>query len=126
MERVDMQYKRTEYFRHTFDEPIEAEFRLLVGEHHSKASSPGGCQLMDISSGGAKLYTEYDIPIELHEVDLRLRFTLYEQPIEQEGKIVWKKRYQNGYQYGFDFLEQPLNARLIVDELKLRVKSGRK
>ncbi|MBB4824507.1 hypothetical protein HNO89_001729 [Sporosarcina luteola] len=120
-----MLYKRTEYFRHSFGNPIEAEFRILLGEQHAAASRPGNCKMLDISSGGAKLYTEYDIPIEVHGLNLRLRFTLYEQPIEQEGKIVWKKPYKNGYLYGFDFLEQPLIARLIVDDLKLRVKSGR-
>lgn len=114
-----MLYKRHEYFRHSFGTPLDATFRIVVGEGATK-SNPGDCLLLDISPGGTKIITDFDLPTEQGPVSLRLNFTLFETPIEIEGKIAWKKQSIDGFQYGIDFVEDPSIEKLIVDELKLR------
>jgi hypothetical protein len=114
-----MLYKRTEYFRYTFGEPLEAEFRIVVEHGKDAESSPGECHLMDISPGGAKLFAKFDIPIERESIRLHIKFTLYEKLIDLQGVIVWKKPYSGGYMYGYDFDKNPTIEQLIVEELKL-------
>ncbi|MFS0688479.1 PilZ domain-containing protein [Sporosarcina sp. 179-K 8C2 HS] len=114
-----MLYKRQEYFRHSFGTPLKASFRILVGEGANE-SNPGDCLLLDISPGGTKIATDFNLPVEKEPVSVRLHFTLFETPIEIGGKFVWKKQSVGGFQYGIDFVEDPSISKLIVDELKLR------
>lgn len=118
-----MLYKRNEYFRYTFGNPLEGEFRIVIDDEHGGESSPGDCQLIDISPGGAKLFTKYDIPVERRSVRLCIKFTLLESPIEVPGVIVWRKPYSSGYMYGYDFDEDAALEQIIVEELKLRKRS---
>ncbi|MCG7344388.1 PilZ domain-containing protein [Sporosarcina sp. ACRSL] len=117
-----MLYKRHEYFRHSFGIPPKATFRIVVGEDMNE-SNPGDCLLLDISPGGTKIATDFNLPIEKGPVFMRLHFTLFETPIDIEGKIVWKKQSTGGFQYGIDFVENPSISNLIIDELKLRRRS---
>ena len=116
-----MLYKRTEYFRYTFGKPLEAEFRIVVKKDTDIESSPGDCQLIDISPGGAKIFAHFDIPLEgVVPVRLHLKFKLYEEMIDLQGVIVWKKPYSGGYVYGYDFDEDTHIEKIIVEELKHR------
>lgn len=83
-------------------------------------SSPGKCNFMDISPGGAKLFAKFDIPLERESVRLHIKFTLHEKLIDLRGVIVWKEPYSGGYMYGYDFDEDVAIEQLIVEELKLR------
>ena len=116
-------YKRTEYFRHTFGKPLEAEFRIIVEDGAGRESRPGDCYLIDISPGGAKIFAKFNIPLEHEAVRLRIKFTLHEEPIEVRGVIVWSKLSNGGYMYGYDFDEDTLIEQMIVGELKLRRRS---
>ncbi|MEK5040772.1 PilZ domain-containing protein [Sporosarcina sp. FSL K6-3457] len=118
-----MLYKRNEYFRYTFGKPLEAEFRIVVDDGPGRESRPGDCQLIDISPGGAKLFTKFNISGEHGAVRLRIKFTLLEDPIEVSGVIVWRKPYSGGYMYGYDFDEDAMLEQVIVEELKLRRRS---
>ncbi|MHA6258404.1 PilZ domain-containing protein [Sporosarcina sp. CAU 1771] len=118
-----MYYKRAEYFRYTFGEPLEAKFRILLVNGTRKESKLGHCTLIDLSPGGARLFAEFDIPLEGNPIQLHLSFTLYESQIDVEGTIVWKKPTRNGYLYGFEIVEDELTEELIVNELKLRRRS---
>ncbi|WP_186669207.1 PilZ domain-containing protein [Sporosarcina sp. BP05] len=118
-----MLYKRTEYFRYTFGEPLVAEFRIVVENGTDVESSPGECCFLDISPGGAKLFAKFDIPVERESVRLHIKFTLYEKLIDLQGVIVWKKPYSGGYMYGYDFDDNLEIEHLIVEELKLRRRS---
>lgn len=118
-----MLYKRTEYFRYTFGEPLVAEFRIVVENGTDVESSPGECHFLDISPGGAKLFAKFDIPLESESVRLHVKFTLHEKLIALQGVIVWKKPYSGGYMYGYDFDENVEIEQLIVEELKLRRRS---
>ncbi|MDN4606829.1 PilZ domain-containing protein [Sporosarcina highlanderae] len=114
-----MQYKRHEYFRHSFDQPLSATFRILV-EGSSNESNPGNCMLLDISANGTKLASNFDIPIEIGPVHLRLNFQLYEANINVVGEIVWKKNTVDGFHYGIHFNGDASTEKLIIEELKLR------
>ena len=114
-----MLYKRHEYFRHSFGTPLNATFRIVIGEGANE-SNPGDCLLLDISPGGTKIATDFDLPSEKGPVTVRLHFTLFDTPIDVEGNIAWKKQSVGGFQYGIDFVEDSSIAKLIVDELKLR------
>lgn len=115
-----MQYKRTEYFRFTFHPPLDAEFRIFVENGTVRESSPGYCQLLDMSPGGAKMITKFDIPLEQRPVTIRLHFTLVEEPLDVKGRIVWKKTDPEGFLYGVDLTDDPVASQLIITELKTR------
>lgn len=115
-----MLYKRTEYFRYTFGEPLDAEFRILKSKDQS---NPGQCKMIDLSPGGAKLYSSFNIPAGTDGAKLLLKFTVYNYPLEIQGKVLWKKPFNQGFMYGFEFKEDQKNGELIVDELKLRRRS---
>ncbi|WP_318615774.1 PilZ domain-containing protein [Sporosarcina sp. YIM B06819] len=118
-----MLYKRNEYFRYTFGNPLEGEFRIVIDDDQGEESSPGDCQLIDISPGGAKIFAKFNIPVEHRSVRLHVKFTLFEEVIEVLGVIVWRKPYTGGYMYGFDFDEDATLEQIIVKELKLRRRS---
>jgi len=112
-----MLYKRTEYFRHTFSEPLDAKFRIIIAE--DKESGLGDCSLIDLSPGGAKLFSKFNIPFQKDTVHLHVEFTLYQVQIDVRGIVVWKEPYHNGYTYGYKFEENLTKEQLIVHELKL-------
>ena len=114
-----MLYKRHEYFRHSFNTPLNATFRILVGER-ATTSNPGNCMLLDISPGGSKIVTDFNIPTNQEAVSIMLSFTLFKIPIETEGHIVWKTESTGSFHYGIEFVDNSSLAKLIVDELKLR------
>ncbi|WP_203245968.1 PilZ domain-containing protein [Sporosarcina beigongshangi] len=118
-----MLYKRHEYFRYTFGQPLEGEFRIVVEDKQGRESSPGHCQLVDISPGGAKLFAKFNIPVENGTVHLRIKFKLLEETREVSGVIVWRKPFKDGYLYGYDFDEDAELENIIVEELKLRRRS---
>jgi hypothetical protein len=118
-----MLYKRSEYFRYTFGEPLKAGFRIMIADKPGKESHLGECSIVDLSPGGAKLFTKFDIPLEGEPVHIHTEFTLYETPIDVRGILVWKKPYSGGHLYGLDFDENHANEVLIVNELKLRRRS---
>lgn len=114
-----MQYKRHEYFRYEFENPLDATLQVLLTDG-SGESNPGTCKLLDISPGGTKVSTEFNLPERRGPLHLRLVFTLFEQPLTIEGEIAWKKQVIGGFQYGIDFIEDLSIEQLIVGELKLR------
>jgi len=114
-----MLYKRTEYFRHTFSKPLDAKFRIMMTDGTGQESGLGDCSIIDLSPGGAKLYSKLNIPFQRDVVHLHLNFTLYQVEIDVQGLIVWKKTFGDGYTYGFEFKEDSLKEQLIVNELKL-------
>lgn len=118
-----MLYKRTEYFRYTFGEPVEAEFRILLAAGEGQQSKLGECKLVDLSPGGAKLFSAFNIPVDGDDVRLYLKFIIHDFPIGVYGVILWKKPFGNGFMYGFEFDEDTEVGQLIIGELKLRRRS---
>ncbi len=114
-----MFYKRTEYFRYTFGEPVSAKFRIRKVDDVGKSSGQGECSIMDLSLKGAKFFTNFDIPTASNRVNLTIIFLIHTHTVEAHGGIVWKKAYRNGYLYGLRFDEDHARERLIASELKL-------
>lgn len=114
-----MQYKRTEYFRYTFGEPLEAKFRIATTGDPGTTSGVGACSLLDISPSGAKLAMKFDIPSGRDSSQLLITFTLYKKEVEVRGNIVWKRQYRDTHLYGINFDEDLVREQLITDELKL-------
>ncbi|WP_039042115.1 PilZ domain-containing protein [Sporosarcina sp. ZBG7A] len=120
-----MHYKRDEAFRFHFNEPIPAEFSIYLKNSDRPGTGTGDSKLLDISPGGTRMETSYNIPVKREEVAIRLRFNLYQQPIETDGVIVWKEAVGNGWMYGIDFDENESVAQTIVNDLKLRRQAER-
>ena len=114
-----MQYKRTEYFRYTFGEPLEAKFRIATTGDLGTTSGVGACSLLDISPSGAKLAMRFDIPSGQDSSQLLITFMLYKKEVEVRGNIVWKRQYRDTHLYGINFEEDLVREQLITDELKL-------
>ena len=60
-----MQYNRKETFRHTFEDPIPATFRLMIeGENETdvEISKRGPCLIVDLSPSGLRMYSDLGIP----------------------------------------------------------------
>lgn len=125
MECEDMHYKRDEAFRFPFNEPIPAEFSIYLKNSDRPGTGTGDSKLLDISPGGTRMETSYNIPVKREEVAIRLRFNLFQQPIETDGVIVWKEAVGNGWMYGIDFDENESVAQTIVNDLKLRRQAER-
>ncbi|WP_432354623.1 PilZ domain-containing protein [Sporosarcina sp. A2] len=120
-----MHYKRDESFRYHFDEPVPAEFSIYLKNSDRPGTGKGDSKLLDISPGGTRMETAFDIPVKRDEVALRLRFNLFQQPIETNGVIVWKEATATGWIYGIDFDEDALIAQTIINDLKLRTQAER-
>lgn len=121
-----MRYNRHDYFRYTFKQPLPATFRIRLDDVGSKLSNEGECQLIDLSTGGAKIFSMLEFPDRAEPVILHLRFQIYERPIEVPGKIIWKQAFSHGFQYGCSFeMETKDLSEQIVHELKLLAKSER-
>lgn len=113
-----MQYKRTEYFRYTFGEPLSAGFQIATIEDGGPISSFGACSLIDLSPSGAKIETKYDLPYGQDSAKLHIVFTLVDHELEVWGTVIWKKQYKGSFLYGIRFNEDSVKEQLIVKELK--------
>ena len=120
-----MHYKRDEAFRFPFEEPVAAEFSIYLTNSDLPGTGTGDSKLLDLSPGGARMLASYDIPVNREEVAVRIRFNLFQDPIETEGVIVWKEATGDDWMYGIDFHEDALIAENIVTDLKLRRQAER-
>ncbi|GKV67536.1 hypothetical protein NCCP2716_00340 [Sporosarcina sp. NCCP-2716] len=120
-----MHYKRDEAFRFPFSVPVPAEFSIHLKNSDQPGTGTGDAELLDISPGGTRMRTAYDIPVKRDTIAVRLRFILYQQPISTDAVIVWKVASDGCWTYGVDFDEDPAISEQIVTDLKLRRQSER-
>ncbi|AWE06411.1 PilZ domain-containing protein [Lysinibacillus sp. 2017] len=119
-----MTFKRTEGFRFTFGEPIDANFVILIdGKPENIERSKYPCEIVDISPRGMKIFSHKNIGEQNKQlVQLEVQFILDEVLIKAVGEIVWTKVFGERIQYGLIFENQSHVEELIVNELKLRRK----
>ena len=119
-----MTFKRTEGFRFTFNEPLNANFVILVdGQPEDIERTKYQCEIIDISPRGMKMFSHKEIGEHKNQlVQIEVHFILDEVFIKAVGEIVWTKVFGERLQYGLIFENQPHVEELIVDELKLRRK----
>jgi hypothetical protein len=113
-----MFYKRSEYFRYTFGDQLEAKLHLIVAGNGETESKPGECLIIDISPSGAKIFSAYEFPVNRESLKLHIHFQLHEEIIDVTGKIVWRKPSKGGYLYGFEFADDVKSGEVIIDQLK--------
>ena len=122
---MKLTFKRTEGFRFTFNEPLNAYFVILInGKPENIERKKYQCEIIDISPRGMKIYSNKDIGERYNQkmVQIEVQFILDEVLIKAIGEIVWKKDFSQNFQYGLIFENQPHVEKLIVKELKLRRK----
>ena len=117
-----MAFKRTEGFRFTFGQPIEAKYTVLInGKPKDLELTKYPCEILDVSPHGMKMFAFQEIGENSNQrVQLEIQFVLDEVLIKAVGEIMWKKQYAKGFQYGLIFENQPAIEELIVSELKIR------
>jgi hypothetical protein len=119
-----MQYNRQESFRHTFEHPIPATFRLIVdgvNEENVVFSKRGACMVIDLSPSGLRMYSKLDIPQNPWQpIHLAIDVVLADKMLTLVGEIVWKKANMEGRLYGIDLKTDEKIEYQIINELKER------
>ncbi|WLR49082.1 PilZ domain-containing protein [Halobacillus litoralis] len=114
-----MRYKRKDYFRYDFKEPVEAYFRIHRVGIKEVNSSKGEARIINISPHGMKLNTNLDLPHQDgHEVKLSISFSLNGQPFLLPGTIVWKKKVAE-FNYGIYMDLDESESKKLVEALKV-------
>jgi PilZ domain len=116
-----MMYKREEAYRYTFSERLPCLFSIVGLEHKRIKTGKGDGELIDISPHGCRMSSMLNIPVE-QEVVIQMEFTLHEDVIVVDGKIVWQRLQGDGFHYGVEFVNDESLEDLITDELKKFVK----
>jgi len=106
-------YRRKESFRFTF-EPTETATLQITG--NESESSIYTCDLVDISPGGARLFTTARFD-QYSSTNVQLMFTLFKKELTVAAEMVWKRPSRNGTLIGLQFLQ---NETHVITELKLR------
>ena len=116
-----MQFKRSEGFRYSFQNPLHANYRVLLNGVENTDQFIYNCQIHDISAHGMKLFSEVNFEEFSNKMlQLEIHFILDEVPIMAIGNIVWGKPHAKGKLYGLVFVNQPKLEELIISELKSR------
>jgi len=123
MNMLSKKYKRNEAFRFVFNQPLDAQFSVLVnGRRIDSEMHP--CKIIDIGPQGMKVFTDFDISkIYKHPPDLlqlEMHFVLDIIKIQAIGYICWSRSYRTGVYYGLHFRNQPAVEDLIISEMKRR------
>lgn len=119
-----MYYKRSEGFRFDFQNPLSANFKILVnGIADQMNENYYSCEILDVSPRGMKMFSNANFGEHTNNMlQFEIHFILDEVSIHAVGDIVWERTYANGKQYGLIFNNQPNLEALIVTELKARRK----
>lgn len=114
--------KRKEHFRFSFGTPLPTLLRIIKvsGQLENKPilSSFGNAEILDISPGGIKLQSVFEIPID-KPAYLELSFTLNEAALTLIGQIVWRQQQAKYYHYGITLLATTDEKQYIINELKI-------
>lgn len=115
-----MRYKREEYFRYNFGEPIPALFKIEKIDGHSVESSYGEADIRDLSPGGLKIATMLKIhDIKRKDIQISARFKLNDEELTIQGIIVWSKDGVNTVEYGIEFVPDQNVAESLIKQLKV-------
>lgn len=112
-----MRYNRHDYFRYQFTRPLPAVFRIQMTAS-AKMSNSSECEIIDLSTGGAKLFTFLELPVQSELATMQLEFKLIEEPLILTGEIAWKRTADRGYEYGMQFEKDAAAEAIMIAELK--------
>lgn len=121
-----MKYRREDSFRYEFAEPLDGHFKLVKIEDNDVESSEGQLSILDISPGGMKIETTFELPDpKTINIFLEIDFTLQENELILRGEVVWKTILSNSYEYGIDFTTPENERQQMLTDLKGYVKDRR-
>ena len=94
-----MPFKRTEGFRFTFNEPLHANFVILIeGKPQEIERTRYQCEIIDISPHGMKMFSHKKIGEHNNQlVQIEVQFILDEVLIKAVAEIVWTKFYSESH-----------------------------
>lgn len=113
--------KRKEHFRYNFMIPHQAVFSIIktgrsLNDQPVKTSL-GQAEILNISPGGLKIQTIYDIPLD-DDILLEIKFTINDHIFLITGQIRWQQKIDDEYVYGIKLVVSPEEKRELIDELK--------
>ena len=111
-----MQYRRKESFRFTFDTPQSAVVQLRASESNRLTYT---CDLIDISSGGARLFSPIRLDEYTSDGNVELVVTLFKKELVIPGEIVWKRPSKDGTLFGMHFSHDKKQEHDIISELNV-------
>lgn len=114
-----MRYRRQEAFRYQFESPVVCTFRIIKVEGKERVSNLGDAHIFDISEGGLKLITPFNLPLEKKQIEIEVDLTLNKTNLLLTGILVWKKEYKNDYSYGIHFTIDEQLQKQLIQELKI-------
>lgn len=112
-----MQYRRKESFRFTFDTPQSAVVQLRANESSRLTYT---CDLIDISAGGARLFSPIRLDEYTSEEIVELVVILFKKELVIPGEIAWKRPSRDGTLFGMHFSHDKKQKQNIISELKFR------
>lgn len=122
-----MKYKREEYFRFTFGEPLQAQFKIKKINNEIVKSSKGKAEIIDLSPAGLKFSSELRIDeAKRNNIEVIINFKLNDLDLSIKGVIVWVKEKYDMFEYGIEFLPDQEIAGNLIEELKEFAKKEKK
>lgn len=113
-----MKYKREETFRYEFGTPVNCHYRVIKIQEELKQSNKAEGKILDISLSGMKLETNLDFPLNTHQIEIEITFTL-ENEITLTGLLIWRKQNPNqNFSYGIELRENEEIQQILLNELK--------
>lgn len=111
-----MRYKRQETFRYVFGTPIECEFTIINVNGKQVDSKPGKAKIYDLSPGGLKVSTQFNLLSQKNKLEVEIRFSLMEENVVR-GEIIWQDfSSENHYYYGvYLFIDEEKKSKLIKE-----------
>lgn len=104
---------RMESYRHSFGKPLE--IRMEIQRENEVQRRIFGL-LLDVSPGGAKIFSEYELP--LGTVAVKFFFKINHENIAASGELVWKSAIPDCWVYGVKWFADPVKEMLIAEEIK--------
>lgn len=119
-----MKYKREEYFRYTFEEPIIAHFNISQINNLKVTTSKGEASVIDLSPSGLRLSTPLEISQANHQsIHLTISFQLNEEVFEVNGEIIWMEDKIKSYHYGIELFTDDTLEQELINQLKIYAKN---
>lgn len=99
-----MRYRRHETLRYSFEQPVEATYKIIKVGGRSIQSSMGEAHILDLSPGGMKISSPFHISLE-KKVQFFVETSIAGIDLAITANGIWCKKVRGRYHYGLDFLE---------------------
>ena len=110
-------FKREDSFRYEFIQPLDTSFYISRMRGKKSQSSRGKGVILNISTGGLRLDTFLDLPLN-REIELTFELDIANKIIQPIGYIVWKDKSDNSFKYGISFISDD-HEQAIINALKI-------